>query len=204
VSSRFQNDGFSSPSTNRGEPAGRPQMRYMRRRRVGTQDRNGDPLDGLVNLWDIALVLAVAFLLAALTGIGLSGVLTSDKVTIVTNPGEPNMRVITKNGSVIESFGPMTGDTAGGSGTLLGEFYRLADGTVIYVPAGEATPSGAVTTQPTPVATPTPNVYPTPAPAPTPDVLYPTPTPTPFQTSPYVPTTPDTSTTETPGKKGGG
>ena len=47
-------------------------LRYMRRRRIGTADRNGDPLDGLVNLFDVALVLAVGFLVAALSAAGLS------------------------------------------------------------------------------------------------------------------------------------
>jgi len=59
----------------------------MRRRRIGTADRNGDPLDGIVNLFDVAIVLAVGFLLAALTGAGISDLLTSKNLTIVTNPG---------------------------------------------------------------------------------------------------------------------
>lgn len=201
MSPRVQKGDASYPPSVRPKSTGDRQMRYMRRRRIATQDRNGDPLDGLVNLWNIALVLAVAFLLAALTGIGLSGVLTSDKLTIVANPGEPDMRVITKTGSVIESFGPVSGAAVSG-GTLLGEFYRLADGTVIYVPAGETTPGGVATPAPTPVATPTPGTYPTPTP--TPEVLYPTPTPAPFQTSPSTPTTPGAATPDTPGKKGPG
>ena len=71
----------------------------------------------------------------------------------MTNPGEPDMRVITKNGSAIETFGPRAGH--GGEGTLLGEFYRLTDGTVIYVLAGEPAPDGAAPA-PTPTATPPP------------------------------------------------
>lgn len=188
MSPQVQKGDVSYPPSVLPDPASGAPLRYMRRRRVATQDRNGDPLDGLVNLWDIALVLAVAFLLAALTGVGLSGVLTSKDLTIVTNPGDPDMRVITKSGSVIQSFGPMSGDTAVGSGTLLGEFYRLTDGTVIYVPSGETTP-GAVTT---PMATPTPDVYPTPTP--TTNGLYATPTPPPFQSS-----TPAPAATPTPG-----
>ena len=35
------------------------------------EDRGGDPLDGLVNLFDLGIVLAVAFLLAALSSIDL-------------------------------------------------------------------------------------------------------------------------------------
>ncbi len=48
-------------------------LRYMRRRRIDRTDRNGDPLDGVVNLFDVAIVLAVGFLVAALAGIGLTG-----------------------------------------------------------------------------------------------------------------------------------
>ena len=36
-------------------------------------DRAGDPLDGLVNLFDLGIVLAVAFLLAALSSLHLGG-----------------------------------------------------------------------------------------------------------------------------------
>ena len=36
-------------------------------------DREGDPLDGLVNLFDLGVVLAVAFLLAALASLDLDG-----------------------------------------------------------------------------------------------------------------------------------
>ena len=46
-------------------------LRYMGRRRVNKIDRNGDPLDGVVNLFDVAIILAVGFLLAALTGMAL-------------------------------------------------------------------------------------------------------------------------------------
>ena len=176
------------------ESAGGTRLRYMQRRRVATQDRNGDPLDGLVSLWVIALVLIVAFLLAALTGLGLSGALRGDDFIVVTNPGDPDMQVTVRNGSVIQSSGPLSQDAASG-GALLGEFYRLADGTIIYVPAGETAP-GAVAT---PMATPTPDAYPTPTP--TTEGAYPTPTPTPFQTSPYTPVTPGSETPDTPGKK---
>ena len=36
-------------------------------------DRAGDPLDGLVNLFDLGIVLSVAFLLAALSSLHLWG-----------------------------------------------------------------------------------------------------------------------------------
>ncbi len=164
-------------------------LRYMRRRRVGTADRNGDPLDGVVNLFNVAIVLAVGFLVAALTAAGVSGLLTSENMTIVTNPGTPEMQVIVKEGGTITKLDMEPGGEVEGVGTLLGSFYKLTDGTVVYVPAGDAAPPDAT---PLNGATPAPDVtdYPTPEPYPTTTDLptaYPTVTPT-----PGVTLTPDT------------
>ncbi len=172
---------------NLGTVIGAPEtgLHYMRRRRVGTSDRNGDPLDGIVNLWDVAIVLAVGFLVAALAAAGVTGLLTSKNMTIVTNPGTPQMQVIVKEGDKITKLDMQPGQEVAGAGTLLGSFYKLADGTVVYVPAGQTAPSGATpapapeaTTYPTPGATTYPSpgatTYPTPTLTPAP---YPTPTP---------------------------
>jgi hypothetical protein len=198
MSPQVRKSDLSYPPTVLPESAGGARLRYMQRRRVATQDRDGDPLDGLVSLWVIALVLLVAFLLAALTGLGLSGALAGDDFIVVTNPGDPDMQVTVRNGSTIQSYGPVSEDAASG-GALLGEFYRLADGTIIYVPAGATAPGGVAA----PMATPTPDVYPTPTPdaypAPTPATtggVYATPTPPPFMTPAPTPTDPH--------KKGGG
>ena len=151
-------------------------LRYMRRRRIGTADRNGDPLDGLVNLFDVALVLAVGFLVAALSAAGLSGLLTDQNMTIVTNPGTPQMQVIVKEGDRIAKLDMANGAQVQGLGTLVGSFYKLADGAVVYVPAGalppaDATPvpgssstPGATTPAPTTTDYPTTNPYATPLP----------------------------------------
>jgi len=173
-------------------------LRYMRRRRVGTADRNGDPLDGLVNLFYIALVLAVGFLVAALSAAGLVGLLTDEHMTIVTNPGTPQMQVIVKDGDQIVKLDVANGAQVEGLGTLVGSFYKLADGSVVWVPAGAlppagttpepgAVPSSAPTTTPAPTTTdyPTTNPYATPEPLPTaPPTMPPTPTaqPTPGTT----------------------
>ena len=47
------------------------------------RDRGGDPLDGLVNMFDLGIVLAVAFLLAALQSVDLTDLLTKKDVTVV-------------------------------------------------------------------------------------------------------------------------
>jgi hypothetical protein len=182
---------------NLGTVIGAPEtgLRYMRRRRVGTADRNGDPLDGIVNLFDVAIVLAVGFLVAALTAAGMSGLLTSQNMTIVTNPGTPQMQVIVKEGDTITKLNMQSGAQVEGVGTLIGSFYKLADGTVVYVPAGQTAPTGST---PLPGATPTPGVTPTPAATSTPGVTptpVPTVTPTPSTPTPGVSLTPDTGAT---------
>jgi hypothetical protein len=180
------------------EPRGEG-LRYMRRRRIGTADRNGDPLDGIVNLFDVAIVLAVGFLVAALSAAGVSGLLTSHNMTIVTNPGTPQMQVIVKEGDTITKLDLQSGTEVQGIGTLLGSFYKLADGTVIYGPAGSSPPTGASPLPgATPTATPTPGVTTTPTPGVTP---YPTtdpyasPTPLPYPTNPYATPTPGVTLT---------
>jgi hypothetical protein len=133
------------PSVQRGPDES---FRYMKRRRVDRRDRNGDPLDGVVNLFTVAVVLAVGLLFAALAGTGLSDILTSDGVTIVTDPGGEEVQVIVKDGDRIERLDVQDGVPASGFGTLVGEFYRLADGTTVYVPAGGQAPSAPGTTAP--------------------------------------------------------
>ena len=82
------------------------------------RDRGGDPLEGLVNLFDLGIVLAVAFLLAALSSLRLTGILTDKNVTVVRNtPGAST--IITKQ--VV------------GRGSRVGSVYRLADGRLVYV-----------------------------------------------------------------------
>ena len=171
-------------------------LRYMRRRRIGTADRNGDPLDGVVNLFYVAIILAVGFLVAALSAGGLSGLLTNKNMTIVTDPGTPQMQVIVKEGDQIEKLDMASGAQVQGLGTLVGSFYKLADGTVVYVPAGALPPSGAT---PVPGASPTPGASTTPTPT-TSD--YPTTnpyaSPTPLPTAPPT-TQPTPGVTLTPG-----
>jgi hypothetical protein len=149
------------------EPGTGLELRYMKRRKASRHDRNGDPLDGVINLFDVAIVLAVGFLVAALTGLGMTDVLTGEDMTVVTNPGTDEMQLIVKTGDTIERFDVQAGQEVSGVGTLIGSFYRLADGTTVYVPTAGTAPPGATplpgeTTVPTPAATPTAPAMPAP------------------------------------------
>jgi hypothetical protein len=154
-------------------------LRYMHRRRVNTTDRNGDPLDGVANLFTVVIVLALGFLLATLTGLGLSDVLTKKDMTIVTDPGSQDMQVLVRHNGTLQKLNLQPGQQVSGLGTLIGQLYRLQDGTTIYVPTGPATPApgaaGLSSPTPTPAAA-TPAATPT-AGAASPTTLTPTPTP---------------------------
>jgi hypothetical protein len=54
-------------------------------------------------------------------------------VTIVKNPGDPNMQIIIKDMSQIQVLN-MTDKIAGGQGSRMGIAYRLESGQVVYVP----------------------------------------------------------------------
>lgn len=90
-------------------------------------DRVGDPLDGLVNLFDLSLVLAVGLLLAALSSAGVVGLVSGSSGSPTPIPGQPS-------GS----------QNAQGQGTAVGTVYRLQDGTYVFSPSG--TPKTGATT----------------------------------------------------------
>jgi hypothetical protein len=95
-------------------------------------DRGGDPLDGLVNLFDLGLVLAVGLLLAALSSLHLSGLLGNSNLTVVENQGTADERIVVKQGDQIKVLHP-TQQELTGTGVRLGSVYRLSDGRLVYV-----------------------------------------------------------------------
>lgn len=110
----------------------------MRRGRRGLADHNDDPMESMGNLFDVAILLAVGFLVVALTGFGLSEVISGEDVTIVKNPGQSDMEIITRTAGEVERL-ERTDDLNEGRGYAIGTVYRLEDGSVIWVPQ-EGTP----------------------------------------------------------------
>lgn len=94
-------------------------------------DRAGDPLDGLVNMFDVGLVLAVAFLLAALKSVNLTDLLTKQDVTIVRKDAT-GQTIVVKRGEQLRTL-KLSRTPAAGSGSAVGTVYRLADGRLVYV-----------------------------------------------------------------------
>lgn len=77
-------------------------------------DSAGDPLDGLVNLFDVGIVLAVAFLIA--------GLAVGAKTAARTQATSTTQKTLTA---------PSGAQTARGQGQPVGQVYRLADGTLV-------------------------------------------------------------------------
>jgi len=114
------------------------------RSRTGLTDTHPDPMAYMGNLFDVAILIGVGFLILSLTGFGLNELLSDDTVTLVKNPGQPNMEIITKQGSRIERL-KTTEEQAQGTGIPVGTVYRLRDGSMVWVPGGSAVPpEGAV------------------------------------------------------------
>jgi hypothetical protein len=96
------------------------------------RDRGGEPLDGLVNLFDLGVVLAVAFLLAALSSLELTDLLTRKDVTVVRS-GARDQTVIVKRGDRVRTLRLNPNQRVVGRGNRVGSVYRLADGRLVYV-----------------------------------------------------------------------
>jgi hypothetical protein len=96
------------------------------------EDRAGDPLDGLVNLFDLGIVLSVAFLLAALSSLDLTSALTGKAKTQAADP------VVAKKDQQVKPVKLKPGEKVVGRGKAIGTVYRLADGRTVIVrePAG--------------------------------------------------------------------
>jgi hypothetical protein len=91
------------------------------------EDRAGDPLDGLVNLFDLGIVLSVAFLLAALSSLHLGGTLTNHGLHATRT-----QQITIKPGQRLAPL-PVRGARTIGRGVQAGVVYRLADGQLVYV-----------------------------------------------------------------------
>ena len=98
-------------------------------------DAEDDPILSVVNLIDVFLVL-VAALLLAMAQSPLSP-LSTERFTLVRNPGEANMEVIVKDGEKIERY-RSEGQIGSGEGRKAGVAYRMADGSMVYVPESRA------------------------------------------------------------------
>ena len=73
-------------------------MKPTRRKSKFAVQEDSDPLSVVVNLFDVAMVFAVALMVAMVMHMNMTEVFTQEDFTVVKNPGKENMEIIMKEG----------------------------------------------------------------------------------------------------------
>ncbi|MBM3515490.1 MAG: DUF2149 domain-containing protein [Alphaproteobacteria bacterium] len=98
-------------------------------------DDDVDPLCSLGNLFDVAMILAVGFMVATVSYLNIADLLAKDEFTMVKNPGKPDMEIITKDQQKITRYAATDQQAEPGArGKRVGAAYQLESGEIIYVP----------------------------------------------------------------------
>ena len=107
-------------------------MRQIKRRKRSFDNYDDeDPLSSVANLFDVAMIFSIGFLIFALTHFGVAEMLTQEKVTIVKYT-EDNVEIIIKEGDEIEIHNT-TEEIVTTSGTKLGTIYETSSGGWVLV-----------------------------------------------------------------------
>ena len=108
----------------------------MTRRRLINDGEDHDPLSVLTNLFDVAMVFAVALMVALVTRFNMTEMFSKEDFTIVKNPATEQMEIITKKGDIIEKYTPSEEQNSEGKarGKRVGTAYQLENGEIIYLP----------------------------------------------------------------------
>ena len=98
-------------------------------------DGDIDPMSTVANLFDAAMVFAVALMVALVTRFNMSEIFTKEDFTMVKNPGKADMEIITREAGAIKRYTPSEDQqTTGTRGRRVGTAYELENGEIIYVP----------------------------------------------------------------------
>ena len=106
------------------------------KRRLLRKEEDSDPMSVVSNLFDVAMVFAVALMVALVSRYNMTEMFSQEDFTMVKNPGKENMEIITKEGQKINKYTPSENqDTKiGKKGKNVGIAYELDNGEIIYVP----------------------------------------------------------------------
>lgn len=108
-------------------------MRPRRNRRL--QDYlDEDPMSSLASLFDIAMVFSVALMVAMVNYLSIGDLLFSKEFTIVKNPGEDDMEIVSKQGQEIRRYQADSRRAGQGNGRKIGTAYQLESGEIVYLP----------------------------------------------------------------------
>ena len=79
-------------------------MRQRRRNRLAHDGEDDDPMSVVSNLFDVAMVFALALMVALVSRYNMTEMFSKDNFTMVKNPGKENMEIITKDGEKINRY----------------------------------------------------------------------------------------------------
>ncbi len=109
-------------------------MRRRRHQRLTDAAAEDDPLSLVANLFDLSIVLAIAFLLTALGALSMGNMMrSSDDWVLLRQTHSGQTEVLSRQGKTIR-VQQLSPRKAGGQGMRLGVAYELENGEVIYVP----------------------------------------------------------------------
>lgn len=105
------------------------------KRNLLKKEEDSDPISVVSNLFDVAMVFAVALMVALVTRYNMTEILSKEDFTMVKNPGKENMEIITKEGEKINRYTPSEDRPPSGKrGKKVGIAYELENGEIIYIP----------------------------------------------------------------------
>ena len=107
----------------------------MARNKLLHNQNDTDPMGTVANLFDVAMVFAVALMVALVSRYNMTEVFSQEDYTMVKNPGKENMEIITKEGQKINRYTPSEDQQKSGKkGKKVGIAYELDNGEITYVP----------------------------------------------------------------------
>ncbi len=107
----------------------------MSRAKKFLNDDDFDPMATVSNLFDVAMVFALALMVALVSRYNMNEMFSKDDFTMVKNPGKETMEIITKKGEKIETYKASdNSEKSGNKGKRVGTAYQLENGEIIYIP----------------------------------------------------------------------
>ena len=111
-------------------------MKYLKKTRPGhlLKAKQEEPLHGVANLFDVALVFIVALLLSLMATYQILDFFNPESEITIMKKTDNQWRIITKKGKEVKVRKVTDRKLGGDEGIKLGIAYQLKDGRVIYIP----------------------------------------------------------------------
>ena len=109
-------------------------VRFLKRRKRTEFTRVEDPLTGVANLFDLALVIVVGLMMALTMAFHLADIFKRDTEITIFKKNKGRIEIIVKKGKEIKIYKATGSQAQGIVGERVGTAYRLKDGRIAYVP----------------------------------------------------------------------